>query len=188
MQSVLFRPANEIQPEIALLFEFCIPLHSVHHAQQDLFATAAAVQRARTPPLPRPWVGTPPVVAPARRLPLQARGPSARGAPARGQARRRGPPAGGGVTGGPPTYEASWVCEIVPGLSVPSLRSLRPCPARSRVAAPSRSTVRRLNSVLRQHSRRSMPTISLQQRSTPVTDSVRKICQSYDIPSTFSAT
>ena len=40
-QVVQFRPANEIQPEIALQFEFCIPWHSVHQAQQDLFATAA---------------------------------------------------------------------------------------------------------------------------------------------------
>ena len=32
--------SGQIQPEIALLFEFCIPLHSVHQAQQDLFATA----------------------------------------------------------------------------------------------------------------------------------------------------
>ena len=32
--------APEIQQEIALWFEFCIPRHSVHQAQQDLFATA----------------------------------------------------------------------------------------------------------------------------------------------------
>ena len=60
---------------------------------------------------PRPWVGTPPARAPARwRTP-----------PERGPARRRGPPAGG-----PPAYGASWECRIVPGLSVPSLRSLLP--------------------------------------------------------------
>ena len=33
--------ANEIQPVIGLLFDFCIPLHSVYPAQQDLFATCA---------------------------------------------------------------------------------------------------------------------------------------------------
>ena len=35
------RPANEIQPVIELQFDFCIPLHSVHQAQQDLFASCA---------------------------------------------------------------------------------------------------------------------------------------------------
>ena len=40
-QVILFRPSNEIQLEIALLSEFCIPQHSVHRAQQDLFATSA---------------------------------------------------------------------------------------------------------------------------------------------------
>ena len=63
---------------------------------------------------------------------------SARGPPARRPARRLGQP-----TGDPPTYEASWVCKIVPGLLVPSLRSLRLCPA----PPGPRSMVRRLNSV-----------------------------------------
>ena len=137
-----------------MLFEFCIPLHSVHQAQQDLFATASALSSC---PLPR--VGTPPARAAARPLT-----PACAGPPARGPDRWRGPSAGGPLT----AHGASWECEIVPWHSVPSLRSLLPCPA------PSRSMVRRLNSVRRPHSRRSIPTISLQQRSTPVTYAVRK--------------
>ena len=44
-------PANEIQQEIALQFKFCIPLHSVHQAQQDLFATSSALTPALPPAL-----------------------------------------------------------------------------------------------------------------------------------------
>ena len=66
-------PANKIQPEIALLFEFCIPLHSVHQAQaaqQDFFATAARADSSFAPGLG--W---------GRRLRglLRARGPRRRG-------------------------------------------------------------------------------------------------------------
>ena len=35
------RPANKIQQGIELLFDFCIPQHSVHQVQQNLFATCA---------------------------------------------------------------------------------------------------------------------------------------------------
>ena len=35
-----------------MLFEFCIPLHSVRQAQQDLFASKLPQPRVRTPPLP----------------------------------------------------------------------------------------------------------------------------------------
>ena len=44
----LFRrmgPANEIHPVMELQFDFCIPTHSVHPAQQDLFATGAPAGR-----------------------------------------------------------------------------------------------------------------------------------------------
>ena len=37
------QPTNEIQQVIDLQFDFWIPLHRVHHAQQDLFATGAPV-------------------------------------------------------------------------------------------------------------------------------------------------
>ena len=50
-QVVRRRPANEIQQETALRFEFCIPRHSVHHAQQDLFATAAPADSSFAPGL-----------------------------------------------------------------------------------------------------------------------------------------
>ena len=63
-----FRPSNEIQQEIALLFKFCIPQHSVHQAQQDLFATAAPADSSFAPAL------TPPARAPARRRTPPARG------------------------------------------------------------------------------------------------------------------
>ena len=70
-----------------MLFEFCIPLHNVHQAQQELFATAAPADSSFAPGL---GLG--------RRLRglLRARGPPpARGPPAWGPARRRGPPAWG---------------------------------------------------------------------------------------------
>ena len=35
------RSTNEIQPVIESLFDFCIPWHSIHQAQQDLFANGA---------------------------------------------------------------------------------------------------------------------------------------------------
>ena len=75
---------------------------------------------------------TPPVRAPARRRTLPARGTQARGPPASG---------GGGSAG---VWGFLFLGgEIVPGLWMPSLRSLQPCPA------PPHSTVRslRLNSV-----------------------------------------
>ena len=50
-QVVLFRPINEIQPEIALLFESCIPWNSVHQAQQDLFARATREDSSFAPGL-----------------------------------------------------------------------------------------------------------------------------------------
>ena len=53
-QVVLFRPTNEIQPEIALLFESCIPWNSVHQAQQDLFARATREDSSFAPGL---WWG-----------------------------------------------------------------------------------------------------------------------------------
>ena len=79
--------------------------------------------RARTPPLPPALGGD--AAGAGSCVPPPARGPPERGAPtqgppARGQARWLGPPAGG-----PPAYGASWECEIVPGLLVPSLCSLR---------------------------------------------------------------
>ena len=37
----ILRPANEFQQVIELLFDFCILLHGVHQAQQDLIATGA---------------------------------------------------------------------------------------------------------------------------------------------------
>ena len=92
---------HEIQQEIALRFEFCIPLHSIHQAQQDLFATAAPAESARTPPLP-----------PALGGDAAGAGSCAQADPAgAGAGSSLGPPAGG-----PPAYEASWVCRIVPGL------------------------------------------------------------------------
>ena len=51
LSGCLVQAANEIQPEIALWFEFCIPRHGVHHAQQDLFATAARADSSSTPGL-----------------------------------------------------------------------------------------------------------------------------------------
>ena len=47
------RPANEIQQVIDLLFNICIPRHSVHQGQQDFFATGAPVGSLGSPP-PRP--------------------------------------------------------------------------------------------------------------------------------------
>ena len=158
-----------------MLFEFCIPLHSVRQAQQDLFASKLPQPRVRTPSLP-PAYGGPSVGTPQARAPARSRTPPARGPPAQGPACRRGPPAEG-----PLAYGASWECEMKPGLSVPSLRSLLPCPAPQ---AP-RSTVRRLNSVPRQPSGRLMPTISLPQSwhngPPPPQILLEKICQSYDI-------
>ena len=72
---------------------------------------------------PRPWVGTPPCA------PADPAGAGAAGAGAGSSA--------GSVGGGPPVHGASWECEIVLGLSVPSLRSFLPRPG------PPRSTPRR---------------------------------------------
>ena len=78
---------------------------------------------AWTPPLPLALGGDAAGAGSCNCLPPPARGP-----PARGQARWLGP-----LAGGLPAYGASWECEIVPGLSAPSLLSLWPCPAPPRV-------------------------------------------------------
>ena len=67
------RPANEIQQVIDLLFNICIPRHSVHQGQQDFFATGAPVGSLGSPP-PRPL----------QPQPRPARGPPARGPPTLG--------------------------------------------------------------------------------------------------------
>ena len=67
------RPANEIQQVIDLLFNICIPRHSVHQGQQDFFATGAPVGSLGSPP-PRPL----------QPQPRPARGPPALGPPTLG--------------------------------------------------------------------------------------------------------
>ena len=65
-----------------------------------------------------------------------------------------GSSAGSAGWGGPPAYGASWECRIVPGLSMPSLRSLRPCPAPPRSttsAGPATPRPRDIQDVGRRH-------------------------------------
>ena len=121
--------ANEIQQEIALRFEFCIPQHSVHQAQQDLFA-AAGPPRARTPPL-HPALGG----AAAGAGSGAPADPRRRGGRRRGGRRRRGRLVGGVRRRGVRQVWPSWdsECEVVPGLLVPSLCRLLPRPAPPRV-------------------------------------------------------
>ena len=83
--------------------------------------------RARTPPLP-PALGGDTACA-CSCAPVDPAGAGAAGAGAGSSA--------GSIGGGPPAHGAFWECEIMPGLSVPSLLSLLPRPA------PPRSTPRR---------------------------------------------
>ena len=139
----------------------CIAVRVLHTTAQRSSSKTIFICHCRAPGLllcPLPWVGTQPARAPAR--PLIPASVGAAGAGADSSA--------GSAGGGCACVWGFLEVLAVPRLSVQSLFSLPPC------SAPPRNTVRKLNSMPRQHSGRSMATISLQQRSTPVTDSVRK--------------
>ena len=147
---VLFRTANEIQLEIALLFEFSIPRHSVHQAQQDLLAAAARADSSFAPCLVwgRRWRGL---------LPAGAGAGSSAGS------------AGGKSAG---VWGFLGVCNSARALGAGTMLAPATSSTPSQYALL-RSGGKEVEFGAKTHSGRSMPTISLQQRSTSVTDSVR---------------